>query len=55
MLRTFLFVLSLLTDYRAVSEALHTGVIWGAVNTGMFLGALICASLRRLFSGQGSR
>jgi hypothetical protein len=46
MLRTIFFVLSLLSDYRAVSEVLQTGVVWGAVNTGIFLTMVVCAYLR---------
>jgi hypothetical protein len=50
MLRAFLFVLSLLSDYREVSHALQTSTVWGVVNTSIFLGAFCCTYLRRLAS-----
>jgi hypothetical protein len=52
MLRAFLFVLSLLTDYQTVSQALQTGIVWGVVNTSIFAGALICAYLRKIGSSR---
>lgn len=50
MLRTFFFVLSLLTDYRGVSDALHAGAVSGAVNTAAFLALMVCAYFRRTIS-----
>lgn len=50
MLRMFFFVLSLLTDYRAVSDAIHAGAIQGVINTGVLLGALLCVYIRRMTS-----
>jgi hypothetical protein len=55
MLRTFLVLLSLATDYRAVSHALQTSTVWGVVNTSIFLGALLCAYLRRMVSSRAEK
>jgi hypothetical protein len=46
MLRTIFFVLSLLADYRGVSDVLQTGAVWGVVNTGIFLTIMVCAYFR---------
>lgn len=48
MLRTLLFVLSLLSDYRALLEVLQTGAVWAVVNTGVFLFVMACVCIRRM-------
>lgn len=48
MLRTLFFVLSLLTDYRALLEVLQTGAVSAVVNTGVFLSFMTCVCIRRM-------
>ena len=48
MLRTLFFVLSWLTDYRAIAQAMQTGLVLGAVNTGVFAALAGSAYLHRL-------
>jgi hypothetical protein len=56
MLRTFFFVLSLLSDYRGLLELLQTSAVSAVVNTGVFLTVLSCAWIRRLVPpGVGQR
>lgn len=59
MLRTFLFVLSLLTDYRALLELLQTSAVSAVANTGVFLTVMTCTCIRRMIPqavpGRGKR
>jgi len=47
MLRTLFFVLSFLTDYRAVCDAMQTCMVLGVVNARLFVSAMIGVSILR--------